>query len=238
MKSYVPGWTTLAENPLVLLKDYSFGPGRANALAVALPGGSILIMSPPRHFEPKEAEAFRAIGPVVALVENNGSHHLGLAPARACFPEAVTYAAPRAAARIRKKSKDFGELQAIDTLRPRLGDKVSLVEVEGDKIGDVIMHVRSERGVLLYASDFLANIPELPRNPLFRLIFKLTDSGPGLKVFNMFFKLYVADPKKARRCLIRELQANAPTILVPAHGDVVAREDLTATLVSMLEAAS
>jgi hypothetical protein len=233
----VPGWTTLSESPLVLVKEYGFGPGMANALAVLLPDRKWAIMSPPPGLSPAEVEGFRARGSVAALIENNGAHHLGLGPCRALFPEAVTYAAPRAAERIRKKGKDFGQLSSIESLRPLLGDKVSVIEVSGDKIGDVIMRVQSERGGILYLSDFIANIQKLPKNLLFRLMFKLTDSGPGLKVFGMFFKFFVSDKKAACDFLIRELEQNAPNIIVPAHGDVVERSDIGPTLVGMLQAA-
>jgi hypothetical protein len=101
----------------------------------------------------------------------------------------------------------------------------------------VIVSVRSEQGTLMYVGDFIANIQTLPRNLLFRLMFKLTDSGPGLKVFNIFFKFFVADKHAARDFLIRELEASPPTIVVPGHGDVVRRAELGPTLVSMLRAA-
>ena len=234
MKNFVPGWTTISEQPPVLIKEYAFGPGKANAMAVGLPGGKWLIMSPPRHLSESEVEAFTRVGPVVALVENNGSHHMGLGPCQKVFPGATTYAAPRAAARIRKKGKDYGELAPVDQLTPVLGDQVELVPIAGDKIGDVVMLVRSERGTVFYASDFIANISKLPPSFLPRMIFRLSDSAPGLKVFKLFFRIFVADPKAARRALVEVLTRHAPTILVPAHGDVVKRDDLTPTLIGML----
>ena len=100
MTTTVPGWTTLAEDPPVLIKEYAFGPGRANAMAVRLPDRSFMIMSPSADASVAETEAFTALGGVSALVENNGSHHMGLAGWRARFPQAVTYAAPDAATRI------------------------------------------------------------------------------------------------------------------------------------------
>lgn len=232
----IPGWITLAEDPPVLVKEYSFGPGRANALAVGMPEGKWLIISPPPSLTRTEADAFAQQGGVVALVANNGAHHLGLGPSRALFPQAVTYAAPRAAARIRKKGQDYGELETIEKLRPLLGDRIAVVPVAGDKIGDVLLRVRTEKGVVLYAGDFIANMPQLPDKLLFRLIFRLTDSAPGLKVFKMFFTFFVADRKAACADLIRELEANPPAILVPAHGDVDSRADLGPTLLRMLRA--
>jgi hypothetical protein len=233
----IPGWTTLAQDPAVLIKEYGFGAGRANAMAVRLPDRSFMIMSPPIDASDAEKQAFLLAGGVSALVECNGAHHLGLGAWRAKFPSAVTYAAPRAAARIRKKGKDPGELEPVEKLQARAGDKVSLVQIAGDKIGDVCMRVRTDKGILFYAGDFFANVATLPSNLIFKLVFKLTNSGPGLKVFGVFFKFFVADKRAARDSLIAELEANPPKILVPAHGDVVSRQDLGPTLVSMLREA-
>jgi hypothetical protein len=233
----INGWTTLAEDPLVLVHEYGFGAGKANALAVMLPNRRWMIVSPPLKLNEGEAQAFAVHGEVVALVENNGTHHMGLGPCRLRFPNAVTYAEPKAAARIRSKNKDAGQLEPIDALRPLLGDAVSIVAAEGCKIGDVIVRVKTERGTLFYASDFLANINRPPRNPFARLLFKLTGSGPGLRVFRIFFMVFVADRKAAIDFLIREVQADPPSVMVPAHGDVVAGADLTSTLLGMLRAA-
>jgi hypothetical protein len=237
MTTTVPGWTTLAQEPQVLVKEYSFGAGQANALAVRLPDRSFLIMSPPIETTDAEVQAFAVLGGVSALVENNGAHHMGLSTWRARFPNAVSYAAPKAAERIRKKGKDPGQLEPIENLRARAGDKIALLEIAGCKIGDVCLRVVTEKGALFYASDFIANIQALPSNLIFKLVFKLTDSGPGLKVFGIFFKFFVADKRAARDALIRELEAAPPVILVPAHGEVVSRSDLGPTLVGMLRAA-
>jgi len=233
----ITGWTTLAEKPLVLVQEYGFGAGKANALAVALPNRKWMIVSPPPKLTTAEAQALAEHGQVVALVENNGTHHLGLGPCRALFPDAVTYAEPKAAARIRSKNKDPGQLEPIDALKPLLGDAISIVAADGCKIGDVILRVKTERGTLFYASDFIANINRPPRNPFARLLFKLTGSGPGLRVFRIFFMVFVADRKAAIDFLIRELQADPPSVMVPAHGDVVASADLATTLLGMLRAA-
>jgi hypothetical protein len=237
MSTHVKGWTTIAEDPQVLVREYAFGPGKSNAMAVALPGGKLMIVSAPVGLPEAELRELGACGEVIALLANNGTHHLGLGPSRKAFPKAVTYAAPAAAERIRKKGKEAGELKPIDALQALLGDKVSVLAVDGCKAGDVIVRVKTERGTLLYASDFVANINRLPNSLLFKLVFRLTDSAPGFKVFKLFFRFFVKDRAAARDYLIRELEANTPTTLVPAHGDVITRADLTPTLVSMLRAA-
>jgi hypothetical protein len=233
----IPGWVTISDSPAVLVHEYGFGAGKANALAVLLPERKWMIVSPPPKLSAGEAQAFREHGEVIALVENNGTHHMGLGPCRKLFPAAVAYAEPQAAARIRKQNAEAGPLEPIDALRPLLGQAVSIVAIEGCKIGDVIVRVATERGTVFYASDFISNITRAPKNPIFRLLFKLTRSGPGLTVFRIFFTFFVADRKAALFGLIRELEAHPPSTLVPAHGDVVQRADLGPLLVGMLRAA-
>jgi glyoxylase-like metal-dependent hydrolase (beta-lactamase superfamily II) len=237
MSTNVAGWTTLAEEPLVLLREYTFGPGYANALAVGLPDGKLLLISTPFGLTPTEGQALAAHGDVVAMVAINGAHYLGLPAASAAFPNAISYATARARDRILKKSTAPGQLADIEKLKPLLGDKVSVIPADGCKIGDVIVRVQTERGTLLYVGDFIANIPTLPKNLLFRLMFKLTDSGPGFKVFQIFFKFFASDKIALRDFLIREIEARPPAILVPGHGEVVARPELAPTLVAMLRAA-
>ena len=237
MGTTVTGWNTLAENPLVLLREYSFGAGRANALAVRLPSGKFLIASAPIDSADPAVRGLAAHGEVAALLAVNGAHYLGLAAARRSFPNAVSYAHPHARDRILKRSKEPGQLAPLSELTPQLGDGIDVVPVDGCKIGDVLLRVQTEHGVLLYVTDFIANIPKLPWNPMFRLMFKLTDSGLGFKVFGIFFKFFTSNRAAARDCLIREIEAKPPAILVPAHGDVVSQPNLGPTLVSMLRAA-
>jgi hypothetical protein len=233
----VPGWKTLAEDPVVLLREYSFGPGTANALAVQLPNRKLLLVSTPMDLTKSDHHALAAVGEVVAMLAINGAHHLGLPDAGTSYPNAVSYATKNARERILKKNKSPGRLEPIEKLQPLLGDKVSVVAADGCKVGDVLVRVQTERGTLLYVGDFIANIPKLPKNPIAKLMFRLTDSGPGFKVFRIFFKFFVSDKKAARDFLIREIESAPPAILVPGHGDVVERSELAPQLVSMLRAA-
>lgn len=233
----VSGWTTLSEEPLVLQREYSFGAASANTLAIGLPNRKLLLVSPPAGLSATELQSLTDHGEVVGLLAINGAHHMGLPLWRSAFPNATTYATAKARARILKKCDAPGQLASIEQLQPLLGDKIDVVAADGCKIGDVIVRVQTERGVLLYVGDFIANIQTLPKSLLFRLMFKLTDSGPGLKVFGIFFKFFAADRAALRDFLIREIESRPPAILVPGHGDIVARAGLGDTLVSMLRTA-
>lgn len=230
----LPGWTRLTHQPPVFVRDYSFGPGRATSVAVLLPDARWLLISPPTDLSVAEREAFGAAGEVAALLANNGAHYLGLGPWTAAFPGAVSYASARAAARIRAKTKGALSLRPLSELVPHVAGVLTLIEMAGDKIGDVLVRIGTERGPVLYVSDMVANFQELPPNPLFALLFRMFDAAPGLKVFTPFFTFFVKDKAAAKACLVRELEAHPPTVLVPAHGDVVDRPELARELITLL----
>jgi len=237
MNSPIAGWTQLAAEPLVLMREYSFGPGTANAVAVRLDDGTLLVISPPAGLSTRELDDLARVGEVSALLANNGAHYLGLASFCARFPKAVAYATDAARERIAQKTKQSVPLQPLSQLLPRLPSKVEIIAADGCKVGDVLVRIQSERGPLLYVGDFFANIPKLPWNPLFRLMFKLTKSAPGFRVFGIFFKFFSSDRAALRDFLIRQLQVSSPAIMIPAHGDPVARPDLGPTMISMLQSA-
>lgn len=234
MNRPIAGWTQLSAEPLVLVREYSFGPATANALAIRLPDGKLLLVSAPAHLSARELDDLASVGEVSALLANNGAHHLGVPALQKRFPNALCYATDSARARIAKKSSQELAMRPLAELLPKLGDKIQVLAADGCKVGDVIVRVQTDRGPLLYVGDFFANIQKLPWNPLFRLMFKLTSSGPGFKVFGIFFRFFVHDRAGLRDFLIREIESQPPSTLVPGHGEVVTRPDLGPTMVSML----
>jgi glyoxylase-like metal-dependent hydrolase (beta-lactamase superfamily II) len=237
MNSPIAGWTQIAAEPLVLVREYSFGPGTANAVAVRLDDGTFLVVSPPTNLSARELDELASVGEVSALLANNGAHYLGLASFCQRFPSATAYATETALQRIQQKSKQPVALKPLSQLLPKLSDKIEVIAADGCKVGDVLVRVQSERGTLLYVGDFFANIPKLPWNPLFRLMFKLTKSAPGFRVFGIFFQFFSSDRAALRDFLVRELQSSSPTVMIPAHGDYIARPELGPTMISMLQTA-
>lgn len=219
------------------MREYSFGPGLANALMVRLQDGSLLLVSPPTDPSPSELDAIAGLGEVSALLANNGAHYLGVAGFCKRFPKAICYATDAARARIAQKSKQPVAIQSLSQLLPKLSSKLEIVAADGCKVGDVLVRIHSDKGPLLFVGDFFANIQKLPWNPLFRLMFKLTKSGPGFRVFGIFFKFFASDKVALREFLIREIEAHPPTTMIPAHGAPVTQPDLAPTMVSMLRAA-
>ena len=65
------------------------------------------------------------------------------------------------------------------------------------------------------------NLPELPQNPLAKALFRLSGSGPGLKLNNIAPLFMVKNKKAHRRWLASEFRKSPPQYLIATHGDIV-----------------
>lgn len=233
MESNGTSWSVLTQDPIIVRREYSFGPGMANATAVAIGDGRLLLISPPTAVEPEVLEELREYGEVVAILEPNGVHHMGLELCHEIYPYAVAYVTEVAGRRIAKKEKNPGAFEPIENLRDLVGDKLDVLEVPGNKVGDVIVRAKTEKGMAWWFGDFIGNGP-LPNNWLIKALIKWTKSGPGFMVNRIFFKLFVADRIKARDWFLDELKTTPVDLFIPAHGEPIQRAGLAEELTQML----
>lgn len=230
-------WTVIDADAGVLCSSYAFAPGAtSNCFTARLPSGGIMLISPPVKISGAALDELGRFGRIEAFVANNGLHHLGLPTWRARFPKARCFAAPAAMKRIHKKNKEAGELLPLSMLRPELGEDMAIVEAPKSKTGETWVWVKIEGGYAWYASDVLANMPSLPPSFIPRTLFKLTKSGPGYCVFNLANTFNLGDKKGTFRAMLDDLAAHPPTVMVPAHGEILRGESLAADTRRLLEA--
>jgi glyoxylase-like metal-dependent hydrolase (beta-lactamase superfamily II) len=214
----------LATDPWTATFEYSSAAGTATALAVDL-GGGLLVASPPCRVADDAFEALASRAPVRALVATNAYHTLGLAPWKARFPEAAVFAPPQSLQRVTKVSR-VGGIRPLKEAAALTGERVALVELPYFRTGEALIKIRTAEGVLWYVTDILLNLPQLPSHPLFAVLFKLTDSAPGLRINRIAPLLMVRNRPALWQWLAAEARRDRPRWLVPAHGDAV---DLAAT---------
>jgi hypothetical protein len=220
------GWNVLDRDAAVLWREYWFGGGLATTLVFRGAGDGLIVISPGKDTGAEALDELRDFGQVVALVANNGFHWLGQPEWRKHFPAARSFAPAGAAARLAKKLPHLGAFEPIESLAPLLGDHAAVVDAPAHRQGNAYATVRSKKGVYFYPSDLLADIPKLPKNPLFRLLMTTTDSAPGYKLFRPAVWLQVGDKEALRAWIDQELTRSRPTVVVPAHGAPVSGSDL------------
>lgn len=219
MDSTPHGWKVFDGQTPVLTYLYSFGPGTANALAVGGEQG-LVVVSPPYGVASAVLDDLSAYGPVRALVASNAFHYMGIPQWKARFPDAGLFAPSQSIARVERQSKLHG-IRPLSEASSITGGRLELVDMPHYKTGEVLVRVQSARGLAWYVTDIVLNLSQLPSHPLFRLMFRLTNSGPGLKFNNVAPMFMVKDKAALRRWLAGEFRRSPPRWLIPAHGDIV-----------------
>ncbi len=232
------GWTVIDRDAGVLALTYTFTKGGTSyCFAARMADGTMLVVSPAVRFSDQAAAELAEFGDVGAIVANNGFHYLGVTEWRARYPEARVFAPAQAIARITSKSPEVGALEPLSALQALLsaGGGVGVREVANSKFGESWVWARTANGSAWYMSDVLANMPTLPAKQPMKLLFWATKSAPGFRVFNLAMSFLVKDKKGALRTLLQDLEATPPTVIVPAHGDILAHEGLAAEARAVIE---
>jgi hypothetical protein len=219
MDATANGWKVFDAHAPILTYEYSFGPGTANALAVGVEGGLVLV-SPPCRVASGVFEDLSQFGSVRALVASNAFHYLGLAEWKVRFPEAAIFAPVQSIARVERQSKLRG-IRPLAEAASITGSRLELTDMPHYKTGEVLVRVATGRGLVWYVTDIIMNLPVLPSNPVFKLLFKLSGSGPGLKRNNIAPLFMVRDKAALKRWLAAEFEKAPPSWLIPTHGDIV-----------------
>ena len=220
------GWTILDRDAGVLSYAYTYGGGSANAFVARYGGDKLLVLSPPCKLPEAAFKELEEFGTVESVVATNGFHHLGQAEWKQRFPEATFYASPAAVKRIKKKNPAAGEFVPLSQLVQRLAGDVGVIEAPADKCGETWAYAKTASGYAWYASDTLANIPRLPKALPVKLLMKWTKSAPGYRVFSLALKFMASDKPRLLRAMQDALRARPPTIVVPAHGGILAHDGL------------
>lgn len=219
MQTTPHGWTIFDAHAPILTYEYSFGPGTCKALATGATDG-LVVISPPCRIEQGVFDDLAPYGAVRALVASNAFHHLGLPAWKSHFPDATVFAPAQAIARVEKRSKLSG-IRPIAEAASVAGPRLELIDMPYYKTGEVLTRMTTDRGAVWYVTDIILNFPVLPSNPLIKLMFGASGSGPGLKFNNIAPLFMVKDKKALRRWFAAEFRKAPPAWLITAHGDVV-----------------
>jgi hypothetical protein len=213
------GWTIFDAGTPVLIYEYSFGPGTANALAVGGRNG-LFVVSPPCRVAPAVIDDLASFGAVRALVASNAFHYLGIPEWKARFPDATIFAPAQSIARVQAHAKISG-IRPLAEAAAMAGPGLALIDMPHYKTGEALVLIRTGRGLAWYVTDIIMNLPVLPSNPVFKLMFRLSGSGPGLRLNNIAPLFMVRDKAKLRTWLAAEFAKAPPAWLIATHGDIV-----------------
>ena len=229
------GWKVIDQDAGVMVREYAFIKGaHANCFTAKMGSGDMMVMSPSTGIKDSELETVTSIGKVGAVVANNGYHHLGQADWRKSAADAQFFAAPEAAARIKKQQPGAGEFAPLDALGEMLGDDVGVRASPATKAGETWAWAKIDGGYAWYGSDVFCNWDKFPGNFVIGALWRITGSGPGFKLFHLAMMATTKDKKVMLRQLLSDLEAHPPTVLVPAHGPLLDHDGLADDAIALV----
>ena len=217
-----PTWTVVEPSLPALSHTYNFGQGFANALALSVEGG-IVVVSPPFGAEEAVYKDLEARGPIKALLAPNAMHSMGLAPWKARYPDAPIFAPVQSIPRLSKTTKLEG-IRPLSEAGKLVGERVELLDMPHYKTGEALVRWKVGGSWAWYMTDVAFNMPELPKGP-FGWVMKWTKSGPGFRRNALAGFLMVKDKKALYAWIQEQAEKTPPALVLPCHGDPVKLAD-------------
>jgi hypothetical protein len=228
-------WQYLTRDGSVRWLKYSWGPATANTLAARLADGTWVVVAPSVGPASSVLEDLSKDGTVSALIAPNAYHYLGQQAWRLHFPGATSYAPAGALPRLFRKSPDVPYHPAsdlIETIHPR----VTFLVPEGMKSPDMLIRVSVAGSMVWWMGDLFTNSAADDQNWLLRIIAPFAGSGLGYRRNSRPGLIYVRDPKAWLHSITNALDAEPPSIVVPAHGNPVTEDAARRTRTLLREA--
>jgi len=226
-------WRTLDEEIGLWAWEQHAGPEvLLRATVVRMVKDALMIVSPVRDAMPDAAPSLAALGRPRWLLAPNHYHNLGLASHLACFPEARVVASEVASRRLRRRID--APITPIATLEEALPEHVRVLAPPGTRTGEVWLRVETARGVAWVVTDAFFNFVQTPPGFMGRLMWALQNS-PGLRLGGSFKWIALGDRQGYAAWLRAQLDADPPSILIPAHGAIDDRPGLAERLRALVD---
>ncbi len=201
------------------------------SVAVRLRDGQLAVYSPIRGL-PRAAHAqLAALGRPALLVAPNHFHNLGLPEYASAHAGAAIVSSATAAPRLRRRcGHPVGDESA---LRARLPADAAVLVPPATRAGEMWLSLLTPAGRAWVVGDGFFNIARTPRTPMGLLLSALGIS-PGLRIGSSY-RWLIRDRAAYRTWLLDQLSREAPTVLIPCHGEILSDSALPARLRQLVE---
>ncbi|MBE9211511.1 hypothetical protein IQ247_02055 [Plectonema cf. radiosum LEGE 06105] len=206
-------WQEIIADTNVWVHEYSVpGYSQVNAFAVVMDEYNLAIVSPPTQMSEADFAAIDEKGRVTALIAPHSGHYLGQAEWQAQYPNAQSYAPTVALKQLNSLGlQPFAPLSKLPST-----PNIEFREVPGTKKGGTLVIVSRDRRPIIYLDELVCNFTSLPTAFLARVLFRLHDSAPGLKINRVYLKYLCSDVQLLVQTVVDALKDDP--VIVLAHG--------------------
>jgi hypothetical protein len=185
---------------------------------VRLASGGLLAVNPGASLAATACAHLQPLGRVEYLLAPNHFHHLGILAWQRELGTIPVLASGAAQPRLQKRG--YAPLREPSEIEALLPAAAEFLLPGGLRTGEVWLRIAIGGHDAWVVGDAFFHVPRTPRSAA-GLFLRLSGTTPGLRIGATFKWGHVRDRRVYRDWLLERLEANAPTMLVPAHGDVL-----------------
>jgi len=229
-------WERLESHPEIYLGQYIVPNFISNSVALELSPEEHLVISPGEPLLSSWPFACPPEDSTLHIVMPNSFHYMGVNAWRKRFAKHTLYAHKGAIKRLTTKlALDKSEICALQETTPPLPNEYCFLFPPGHRAHDAwLKKDNGDNSSLWVTCDSFLNYDKVSNQPVARTLQKLLDAAPGLKISQVVKWLILSERKEFKPWVLRQLELDKPTTLIPSHGEVKQCSDLKEQLSSLV----
>jgi hypothetical protein len=190
--------------------------------AIKLTDGSLCLFSPVLGLNDQAKESLLALGDVSYLLAPNHYHNKGLLEYSMAFPNAIVCAPENAQARLTKMTGLT--FASLEPLRNMLPPEISIIKPYGLKNGEIWLQYKTNIVTSWFVVDAFGGV-------------KMTDTSVRtnkLDYLKTFPNFGIKNKPEYRDWLLKILDTQAPSMIVPCHGAIMTNDTLSTDISTLI----
>ena len=230
-------WHKLESHPEISFGQYIVPNFVSNSVAIRVTDSEYILISPGEPL----LKAFLDEGHVkdtkIHIIMPNGFHYMGVAAWQLAFSNTVLYASKAARVMLIEKgvAKNESDIICLEDNKLPLPQDYSLLFPPGHRGGDVWLKKQDTQHASIWITcDSFLNYERLSNQPVARILQKALNAAPGLKISQVIKWFILKDKKGFKLWLLKRLELDNPTTLIPSHGEIAQGKDLREKLENLV----
>lgn len=229
-------WLDLESHPEIKVGQYIVPNFVSNSVAIEITKNEYILISPGASLLKDWSDKLKTPNCKLHIIMPNAWHFLGVKAWQETFENTTLYASALAKDKLIEKGAFTEEdnIQVLESQLPPLPQGYQVLFPPGHRAGDVWLTKKENKHCTWITCDSFLNYERLSNQPMARTMQKLLGAAPGLKMSQVIKWLILNDKKAFKSWVLKQLNNDHPTTLIPSHGEVSLDNNLKDKIESMV----